>query len=286
VVTTASAIGVDIGGTKMLLLAHGPQGEPQRERRLDTGPTTNPQQLEHHIRDFARSLPTPPRALGIAVPGLVNHDAGRVEVSDVLPHLGGWQPANILGPDIPQILVNDIRAALTHTSRSLPCDATAAVLVAGTAIGMAWMADGRIINGVSGWAGEIGSMPLPTPEGFCRLDELAGGAAILANTGLSPAEVHAALATADPRIEAIVQAAGETFGLAIATVVNLINPQVITLAGGTLSYRGYLQAALHAAEHAALPPLWQACTVQRADNEPRVVALGALHLANQAGAAH
>lgn len=278
-------IGVDIGGTKVLLLARSPGGGETRELRLDTGPGTKPRQLEQHIRAFAESLPARPRAIGIGVPGLVDVDTGRVEVSDVLPALGGWRPAGLLDPDVPQVVVNDIRAALAETSRTLPPRATAAILVAGTAIGMAWMADGHVINGTNGWAGEIGSMPVPTGDGIRRLDELAGGAAILAGTGLSPADVHRALASGDRRVQAVVRGAGESLGLAVATVVNLLNPGVVTLAGGTLTYPGYLEAALATAERTALPELWRACEIQRAADESRVVALGALYLAERATAA-
>ncbi|GIF67585.1 hypothetical protein Ais01nite_56200 [Asanoa ishikariensis] len=289
---TAPTVGVDIGGTKMLLVAGLPGGSLVRSSRVPTGPSTSSREIEAHIREFAGSLPGPVGALGIAVPGLV--DRGRVEISDVLPRLGGWRPGDLLG--VPQVLVNDIRAALAHTSRTLPADATAAVLVAGTAIGMAWMAEGRVVNGVSGWAGEIGSIPVPVPVpvvglgegrapggGVRRLDEVAGGAAILGATGLTPDEVHAALRVGDPRVGAAVSAAGEAFGRAIATVVNLLNPQAIVLAGGTLDYAGYLPAALRAAEEFALPQLWRVCGVRQAEDAGNVVVLGALHLAEQLG---
>ncbi|MGC9667248.1 ROK family protein [Planosporangium sp. 12N6] len=277
-----TTIGVDIGGTKMLLLAHDAKGQPVRERRVGTGPAATPEYLSRQIHEFARTLPGPPQAVGIAVPGLVDPAAGRVEISDVLPELAGWQPAELLGTGIPHVLVNDIRAALVHTSRDLPADATAATLVAGTAIGMGWMANGKVVHGVRGWAGEIGSTPVPTPRGVRRLDELAGGAAVVAATGLTPAAIHAALAATDPAVTAAVRAAGASFGLAIATVVNLLNPLAITLAGGTLTYPGYLDSALRTAEQTALPQLWQSCTIRRADDAPRIVALGAIHLAGQA----
>ncbi|MEV4537071.1 ROK family protein [Asanoa sp. NPDC049518] len=280
---TAPTIGVDIGGTKMLLVARLPGGSIMASSRVPTGPSAGPRELEEHLRSFAGSLPVAARAVGVAVPGLV--DDGRVEISDVLPRLAGWRPGDLLG--VPQILVNDIRAALAQVGRTLPADATAAVLVAGTAIGMAWMAEGRVVNGVSGWAGEIGSIPVPSPGGgVSRLDEVAGGAAILTATGLAPAGVHAALRVADPRVGEAVRVAGEALGRAIATVVNLLNPQAVVLAGGTLEYAGYVRAALRAAEEYALPQLWQACTVRQAEDPANLVVLGALHLAEQVGSKH
>ncbi|WP_232667688.1 ROK family protein [Pseudonocardia sp. TRM90224] len=277
-------IGVDIGGTKMLLLASGPDGQLIGERLLKTGPTIAPSRIERHINQFADDLPTPVDAIGIAVPGLVHRDTGQVEMSDVLPQLNGWQPRRLLGEDVTQVLVNDIRAALIHSSRSLRSDATAAIMLAGTAIGMAAMSGGRVVTGVNGWAGEIGSVPMPTPNGIRRLDQIAGGFAIVAAAGMPATQVHAALAAGDVRVTEIVRSAGEAFGLAIATVVNLFNPEVITLAGGTLKYDRYLDAALLVAEQTSLPPLWQACSVRRAEDADHVVALGALLLADRANA--
>jgi predicted NBD/HSP70 family sugar kinase len=238
--------------------------------------------LERYIADFVHDLPAPPASIGIAVPGLVDVDFGRVRMSDVLPRLDGWRPDSLLGPYARHVLVNDARAALAESCRDRPPGSTAAILVAGTAIGMAWMADGRVVNGATGWAGELGSMPVPGPDGVRRLDEFAGGAAIVAGAGMPPADIHRALAAGDRRVRAVVRAAGESFGLAIATVINMINPQVVTLAGGTLRYAGYLDTALEAAERTALPELWCVCTVRRAADESRIVALGALHLAEAA----
>jgi predicted NBD/HSP70 family sugar kinase len=122
-------------------------------------------------------------------------------------------------------------------------------------------------------------MPVPTPRGIRRLDELAGGAAIVRATGLGPAEVHAALAAGDTTVREIVDAAGEALGLAIATLVNILNPDTLRAAGGTLGYAGYWDAALAIARTHSLPELWDACTVDRIKDPELVVVRGALRLA-------
>lgn len=67
--------------------------------------------------------------------------------------------------------------------------------------------------------------------------------------------LHAALAAGDPAIRDIVNAAGETFGLAIATLVNILNPDALRTAGGTLGYPGYWDTALATARAHSLPEL-------------------------------
>ncbi|MGK4584046.1 ROK family protein [Kitasatospora sp. HPMI-4] len=273
-----AAVGVDVGGTKVLMLAEGPELEGALTRRVATGPATTPDRIETAVRAFLADHELRPTAMGIAVPGLV--EDGRVKVSDVLPRLAGWTgTAADWGPSL---LVNDIRCALAQETAHFPRSATAAVVVCGTAVGSAYLSEGRVLRGARGWAGEIGSLPVPGAQGVRRLDELAGGAAIVRAAGLPPERVHAALADGNRRIEDIVHAAGEVFGLALASLVNILNPDAIRVAGGTLGYRGYWDAALATARTHALPELWHSCTVDQIRDPDLVVARGAIRLATAA----
>lgn len=271
-----AAVGVDIGGTKALMLAEGRElGGDVITQRVETGPETTPRELEKAVEKFLADHRVDPTVLGIAVPGLVEN--GRVRVSDVLPQLAGW--AGLGDHAVPSVLVNDIRGALAQESLLLSPSATAAVVVCGTAVGSAYLSEGRVVRGARGWAGEIGSLPMTTPQGVRRLDELAGGGAILRAAGMPPASIRAALADGDHRVHALVRAAGEAFGLALASLINILNPDIVRVAGGTLGYQGYWDAALKAAHEQALHELWESCTVARVENPEMVVARGAIRLA-------
>ncbi|MEH0576943.1 MULTISPECIES: ROK family protein [Streptomyces] len=273
-----AAVGVDIGGTKLLMLAEGQELEAPIARRLATGPSAEPAEIEAAVRAFLADNSLQPTALGIAVPGLV--EKGQVKISDVLPQLAGWEGLHIDGT--PPLLVNDIRGALAQESSGLSSSSSAAVIVCGTAVGSAYLCEGRVVRGSRGWAGEIGSMPVPTPQGVKRLDDLAGGAAIVRAAGEQPERIHAALAAGDPRTRRIVNAAGEAFGLAIASLVNILNPDVVRIAGGTLGYAGYWDTAVTTARTHALPELWEVCSVDRIHATELVVARGAMRLATAA----
>ncbi|MGW6396015.1 ROK family protein [Streptomyces sp. NPDC055103] len=270
-----AVVGVDIGGTKLLMLAEGKDLGTPITRRLATGPSTGPADIEAAVQDFLFDNALNPSALGIAVPGLVEN--GQVRISDVLPQLTGWQGMHYDGT--PQLLVNDIRGALAQETADLPHASSVAVIVCGTAVGSAYLCEGRVVRGSRGWAGEIGSLPLPTPQGVKRLDDLAGGAAIVRAAGKKPEQIHAALTTGDPRTQRIVHAAGEAFGLAIASLVNILNPDVVRIAGGTLGYTGYWDTAIATARTHALPELWDVCTVDRIQGADLVVVRGAMRLA-------
>jgi predicted NBD/HSP70 family sugar kinase len=253
--------GADLGGTKLRILVDG-----RIVLDVPTGPATTPADLERHI---AGCLPPGTAALGIAIPGLVDGDT--VVLSDVLPLIGGWRPLAALG--LPGNVINDARAALVADAVDLPAGATAGVVMVGTGIGASFLADGRPFEGAGGHAGELGSIPAG-PDGR-TLDQLASGAAILRASGGTPAELHAKLAAGDAEAERLVADAGAAFGRGLATLVNLLNPARLTLGGGTLRYRGYVEAARAAAEAGSLGELWRACELRVAADPDTLVARGA-----------
>ena len=101
------------------------------------------------------------------------------------------------------------------------------------------------------------------------------GAAILRMVGGDAAGVHARLAAHEPAACEAVRRAGDALGLGLATLVNLFNPGKLVLAGGTLRYAGYLEAATAALERWALPPLLDACRVVVPVDGDRLVCRGA-----------
>ncbi|MDX3246607.1 hypothetical protein [Streptomyces sp. ME18-1-4] len=62
-------------------------------------------------------------------------------------------------------------------------------------------------------------------------------------------------------------------------MVNILNPDVVRIAGGTLGYAGYWDTAVETARTHALPELWDVCSVGRIRAAELVVARGAMRLA-------
>lgn len=270
---SSQAIGIDIGGTKLLLIA----GEHQV--RLPTGAEADGATLEAAIRAELARLQVRPSLIGIAIPGLVDAD-GRVEMSGVLPRLAGWRPADALADlGVPVHALNDAEAALVEEAHTLPPGATAGIVMAGTAIGAAFRVEGVPLRGARGWAGELGFMPLATPEGIKHLDDLAGGRFIAARLGTDGAGLQRRAQQGDAVALEAIREGGAALGLALAGVVNLLNPHLLVLGGGTLSLPGYEDALREAVSRHALPPLLASCELRRAAGGPSVVALGALRAA-------
>ena len=275
-------VGVDVGGTKLLLVAVG--GGVRETHRAETGPGAGPPEVEREVARFVRRLPRAPDALGLAVPGLVDEDAGRVAACDVLPRLAGWEAGAALRRLSPHVRVmNDAGAALVEEAHDLAPGATAGIVMAGTAVGAAFRVHGVPLRGARGWAGEIGYLPLSVDGRVRTLDDLAGGAATAARLGISGAGLAARAAAGDPATLAAVREAGTALGLGLAAVVNLLNPELLAVGGGAAALPGYFEAAVESAAAHALPELWRACTVRRARAGEAVVALGAARAAADLG---
>ena len=265
-------LGIDIGGTKLLLLAQWSD-----HRDVDRGPTGaafTGRHLDAEIDRFVSGLGTAPSGAGVAVPGLVSAD-GAVQACDVLPLLVGWR-AEALGRLCPVRLLNDVEAASLEELHDLPAGTTAAVVMAGTGIGAAFVVDGRPFRGARGWAGELGSIPIAGPEGVATLDQLASGAALIRRIGGGAASVLVRAAAKEPAVLQALRVAGEALGLGLATVIDLFNPSVVAVGGGSLELPGYLDAALESAASHSMPELWKVCEVRRVRQGELTAALGAL----------
>jgi predicted NBD/HSP70 family sugar kinase len=268
-----SAIGVDLGGTKALFVSAA------HSLRFGTGPSFSGADFAAMLDSFTASTRVRPSRIGIAVPGLVDA-AGRVAACDVLPRLAGWMPATALrdlGCEV--AVVNDVEAALREELHDAPPGLTAGVVMAGTAIGAAFIVDGSPLRGTSGWAGELGYFPCAIGAEVKRLDELAGGAAMAARRGVAGAKLAELALAGEPESLAVIEAGGSALGLGLAAVVNLLNPSRLALGGGALHLPGYRDAAERAARQHSIPALWSDCTVARVAAGERVVALGALRAA-------
>jgi predicted NBD/HSP70 family sugar kinase len=276
-------VGIDIGGSKMLLLALAEplrmriDGDRQIRDRIATGKDFSAADVQAEIERFVRTLPTLPRSIGIAIPGLVDRH-GVVIACDVLPELVGWQPARALSSICGVYALNDAEAALVQVVADLQPQKVIAVVMVGTGIGAAIWINGTIFRGASGWAGELGSMPMGDGR---TLDECASGAAILRELGVSVEVLDGMVAGGEIVALETIEQAGSALGMGLATLINLLNPDVIVLAGGTLRWRGYLEAAFQSAQKYSLPDLWAACQMQTSPHGSDLVALGAARISGR-----
>jgi predicted NBD/HSP70 family sugar kinase len=118
------------------------------------------------------------------------------------------------------------------------------VLKASTGLGLGIIADGHVVSGHLGGAGEIGHVPVDAAAGrACRcggegcLETVAGGWALVAQCAASGREVHhvrelTALALAgDAEAKALLRESGRLVGEVLSTAITLLNPHAVVVGG-------------------------------------------------------
>ncbi|MCK1821511.1 ROK family protein, partial [Streptomyces sp. XM83C] len=192
--------------------------------------------------------------IGLAVPGPVDTDAGRVVQPPIMP---GWDGYDITGrlaraftehtgaAPVPVLVDNDANLMAYGEQRTGFPDCSAFVLVkVSTGIGAGVVVDGSVFRGVDGGAGDIGHIRVPEgAEALCRcgsygcLAAVASGGAVarrLAERGVpaaSGSDVRELLAAGHPEATGLAREAGRLVGEVLATVVTLLNPGVLMIAG-------------------------------------------------------
>ncbi|MEU4462465.1 ROK family protein [Streptomyces sp. NPDC024017] len=192
--------------------------------------------------------------VGLAVPGPVDTETGRVVQPPIMP---GWDGYDIRGrlsraltehagaAGVPVLVDNDANLMAYGEQRTGYPGCSAFVLVkVSTGIGAGVVVDGSVFRGIDGGAGDIGHIRVPEgAEALCRcgsygcLAAVASGGAVarrLAETGVpaaSGSDVRDLLASGHPEAVGLAREAGRRVGDVLATVVTLLNPGVLMIAG-------------------------------------------------------
>ncbi|MET9381401.1 ROK family protein [Streptomyces sp. NPDC002928] len=190
--------------------------------------------------------------IGLAVPGPVDSESGRVVQPPIMP---GWDGYDITGrlaraftehtgaQRVPVLVDNDANLMAYGEQRTGHPDCSAFMLVkVSTGIGAGVVVNGSVYRGIDGGAGDIGHIRVGA-EALCRcgsygcLAAVASGGAVarrLAEAGLpaaSGSDVRDLLAAGHPEAAALAREAGRRVGDVLATVVTLLNPGVLMIAG-------------------------------------------------------
>jgi predicted NBD/HSP70 family sugar kinase len=190
--------------------------------------------------------------VGVSLPGTVRQSDEMVQQA---PNLG-WRDEpfhDLLAArfplGLPIRLGNDADVGvLAEHLRGAAQGATDAVYLIGKiGVGAGMIVGGRPLTGAGGLAGEVGHMVLDPAGPVCRcgsngcMEALVGEAALLRASGRrrppsrrAVAQVLEAARLGEPAALAGIERVGSALGLAIANVVNLLNPEVVIL-GGSLA---------------------------------------------------
>jgi predicted NBD/HSP70 family sugar kinase len=184
--------------------------------------------------------------VGVGVPGPVDVAVGRVMQPPVMP---GWHDYPVrdrlaarLG--VPVFVENDANLmALGEQRARWPGAPTLLLVTVGSDIGAGIVIGGRLYRGIDGGAGDIGHIRMHGHEERCAcgavgcLAAVASGGALvrtLAALGKDVArvgDVARLVHEGDPDAIAAVRTAGQLAGEVLTTVVSVLNPEILVLAG-------------------------------------------------------
>ncbi|MFA6318885.1 MAG: ROK family protein [Elusimicrobiota bacterium] len=243
-------------------------------------------------------------AVGVAVPGLVEHATGTVLEA---PNLG-WDSfkaqarlETLMGR--PVVLENDVNAGLVgewafgalrpFREETAPM----AALFVGTGVGGALMIGGELVTGRSGIAGELGHMKVAADGPKCGcggrgcLEALASRSAIEKSLGeergtLTSGRIAKILGRKGGgkerrRLRKAVDRAAYYLGVGVANVVTMLNPRAVVLGGGFMEALGkrLLPDILESAREHCFERGLKDCKVLLSELGDDAVVLGAAHLA-------
>ncbi|CAM5504740.1 Putative NBD/HSP70 family sugar kinase OS=Streptomyces violarus OX=67380 GN=FHS41_003446 PE=3 SV=1 [Streptomyces violarus] len=192
--------------------------------------------------------------VGLAVPGPVDTESGRVVQPPIMPGWDGYDIRSRLAralaehtgaAEVPVLVDNDANLMAYGEQRTGYPDCSAFVLVkVSTGIGAGVVVDGAVFRGIDGGAGDLGHIRVPEgAQMLCRcgsygcLAAVASGGAVarrLAETGVpaaSGSDVRDLLASGHPEAVGLAREAGRRVGDVLATVVTLLSLGVLMIAG-------------------------------------------------------
>ena len=274
---------LDIGGTKIagaLVRYERTNSAPQvtAKRTVPTDAARGGAAVLETACEMAQALVDEAAAAGTPVAGVGVSTAGRVDAqtggiayaNEIMPGWTGQPVAQRLRErcGVPAAVLNDVQAHGLGEARwgaARGAD-TCLMVAAGTGVGGAVIAHGRIVRGKHGFAGEIGHIPCVQAAGIpcvCggsgHLESVAAGSGIEAcyvragGEALTGRQIAARADTGEELAQRIICQAGEALGCAIAGLTNVLDPDMVIIAGSVPKAGPLWRAALHEGFEGQIP---------------------------------
>jgi glucokinase len=264
---TTFVLAADFGGTHLRAAVVDEAGVVHSRRSLATPESATAESIVGQVVELlaaaAKDSPAPVAGVCIATAGLIDADAGKVILA---PNIPGFRNLVLTTPiaerlGVPAYIENDASAAALGEFRFGAGRGTRHLLHAtvGTGIGGGIVIDGRLYRGAKGLAGEIGHIILDPAGPRCNcgsrgcLEAMVSGVAfahrakVLIEGGKSRVlqelagyreptaeDLYQAAKLGDATCEAEIRHGGHLLGLGLGSLVNVLNPDAVTLSGGLL----------------------------------------------------
>ena len=309
--------GIDLGGTKILVLIADSAGRIVGQARVATEASQGPEAVIARIAETTREAVREAkidiaqvRAAGVSAPGPIDASAG--VITDP-PNLPGWHNvplARVLSErlGVPTLLENDAncQGVAEHQFGAGRGYRHMIFVTISTGIGGGIIIDDKLYSGASGAAGEVGHIIVAADGPSCGaghpgcLEAYASGTAIAArarqliaagglprtarlaehNPPLSAETVFLAAQQGETEAMSIIESAGRYLGIGLATMINAFNPQAIVIGGGLANMgEAILGPAVETARSRAFAQSFMDVRIVEGELGERAAALGAIAVA-------
>ena len=258
-----TVLAADLGGTNLRMAVVSSDGGILHRIKKKTPESRSRDDIVLAIADSAREClesvqGTRISAMGIAVPATMDFNGGILKNSPQLPSLNGLNLAEELRADFdfPVVTDNDATSAAVgeHWLGSTNGFENSICITLGTGVGGGLIIRNEPYRGNSGTAGEIGHLCVE-PEGFpcgcgscgcveqyasaigigkqfLQLKHLYPDSALRGLDEPTPLDVYEAAENSDELAIEIYRRVGRYLGIALAGLINVLNPDVIVIGGG------------------------------------------------------
>ncbi|MEP2025845.1 MAG: ROK family protein [Reichenbachiella sp.] len=248
--------GIDLGGTKIegIIIDSSSNNQVIARHRLPTEGDKGYHHVLFQIKKLVEILEQEsglkPEKIGIGTPGSIYPPTGHLKNSNS-QHLND-QPLladlqNLL--QLPMAMANDANCfALAETHLGIvpevaPSAGVVFGVIMGTGVGGGIVVNGQILNGANGIGGEWGHNFLHESGGSCYCGKIGCVETVISGPGLEryytqvsgkykPLKEIVSDQKSDPLAKATMNRLIQYFGIAISTIINMVDPDVIVIGGG------------------------------------------------------
>jgi len=285
----AEAIGIDLGGTKMLLGVLDGDAKTVWESRERSAGEGEDELVELLVREIGEARAARPgvSAIGMGIPATIDHEKGLAMSAVNLPIADlPIRDLVVERTGLPAFVDNDanVAALAEHRFGAARGTRNAIMLTIGTGIGGGLILGGEVYRGSTGAGAELGHVVIqmdgPACQGNCPnhgcVEALASGTA-LGREGLAAAESHPESALGrllgegesidgravtlaaqggDEVAAGVFELIGTRLGVALSSFANIFEPEVFVIGGGVIAAGDLLlDPARRELAARALPPM-------------------------------
>ncbi len=287
----------------------------RRENYLDqSGQPESGSTLAEHLRTMVRQVVSeqagtaPIAAIGVGLPGLVNHNTRRIVSMTNAPSLVDVDLFQEFEREfnIPIAFDNNANASAYAEMNSGVAQGVSdwLYLSIGTGVGSGLVLDGKLRRGKSGYAGEVGHINIDPDGEQCAcgssgcLETKASAPSIVQRTldrlrrdatsslsryeeELTYAQIIEASQQGDDLARLMMQRTGHFIGMAVADMINVLNLSMVAVGGAPGARPFLVEAIIEEARRRAFAPAFEDCQIVAAQLGEEAGVIGAALLAGK-----